>query len=570
MTKLSKWCAVLAASCLTVFWACKKTEIQEFTTTDTNIVGYLRAHPDQFSDFQRVLDRTGISPYLNAYGAYTLFAPTNEAVQSYLAEKGIKSMEELDSAQLINLVKLHLIRDTLPTTRFTDGKMGMPTMQGQYLLTRANNTGQTELNRRARITQSNILTGNGYIHVIDKVLLPAQKTLAQLIEENPDYTILTEALKATGLYNSLNSTNNPDTTKRWLTVLAVSDAVLRSQNIHSYADIQRRFHGTDTAGPKQDSAYMYVAYHILNDMKYVADVASAPSHNTLAYQNVVTTIVDSAQRLLLNDAVFNNVHEEGVVLHRATSDNVATNGVLHTLQGDISIKKRDPFAVFFDVADQPEIRKNVGVFRKASKSVSFNPGQLRDVAWQQGTITYQVEGANSSNYHYWDDFLRFGLRTSSAVNNWIEFTTPLLVAGQYKVWICYRRDAHGAYTQVSFDGNPLSRIVNLNAYIFSSTASDPVQEAQGFKRYSFGLVTGINADGTYKISQPNSATAQPAQLAGIINVKTTDRHKIKLQAIKDFGSGGAGVNLDMIQFIPVDQDQQYPRFGRDGSQIDHK
>lgn len=108
-------------------------------------------------------------------------------------------------------------------------------------------------------------------------------------------------------------------------------------------------------------------------------------------------------------------------------------------------------------------------------------------------------------------------------------------------------------TQTSFDGVPLSRILDLTQFYIGGT--DAVAESQGFKRYTYNYLNPLAVP----------PTTQVAQLAGIVNVTTTDRHKIRLTSIKDAGTGGNAFNLDMIQFIPVDMDQQYPRFGRDGS-----
>jgi len=54
-------------------------------------------------------------------------------------------------------------------------------------------------------------------------------------------------------------------------------------------------------------------------------------------------------------------------------------------------------------------------------------------------------------------------------------------------------------------------------------------------------------------------------LAGTVNITTTDRHWIRLTMV---GGAEASSNtwLDMIHFIPENDDQNYPRFspGKDG------
>jgi hypothetical protein len=53
--------------------------------------------------------------------------------------------------------------------------------------------------------------------------------------------------------------------------------------------------------------------------------------------------------------------------------------------------------------------------------------------------------------------------------------------------------------------------------------------------------------------------AMVGRLAGTVDIQTTDRHWIRITAV---GGGTAQNNttIDMIHIIPVDADQNYPRF----------
>ena len=46
---------------------CRKIKIDESTTDDVNIVGYLDKNLDSFSLFRQILDKTGNAAFLNAY-----------------------------------------------------------------------------------------------------------------------------------------------------------------------------------------------------------------------------------------------------------------------------------------------------------------------------------------------------------------------------------------------------------------------------------------------------------------------------------------------------------------------
>jgi hypothetical protein len=347
--------------------------------------------------------------------------------------------------------------------------------------------------------------------------------------------------------------NNPDTARRWRSLLAESDSVLNVNGITSYAALKAKYNNTGNPLNPNDSLNLYVAYHILPGIKYIADIVGQQSHLTMAPLEVVTVSLDG-QKVLLNEAEFNGVLEQGVPINRSRSDNSCNNGVLHELNGGISLKVRSPFRVDFDLAAQPEIMKLTSLYRKAGKSQAFSYGQLVDVTWQNTNlqaVNYYAEAATGTNNYWWDDGFGMNLRFgNAAANNWVEFKTPLLVKGRYNVWIMYRRANMGAFTQVSFDGVPTGRIVDFTQSLPSTSATDAALISQGFKRYAW--------------NNPNSNNV--SQFAGTINVTTTDRHFIRLQAVRDNGSGAAqGVTLDFIQFVPITMDPTRPWYKKDGS-----
>jgi uncharacterized surface protein with fasciclin (FAS1) repeats len=468
-----------------------------------------------------------------------------------LKEIGKTSVDDVDVTVLRDLLRLHIISDTVRSTSFTDGKLYAPTMQGQFLTTGVvPDNGATIINRQALALQLNMLTGNGYVHTVDHVLQPATLTLSKQIEGNTKYSFITQALKETGWYDSLNTIITTDTTRRWRTFLLESDSVLKVAGFPTYASFKAKYSNTGNPKLATDSLNLYIAYHMLYDIKYIADIVSFTSHNTYAPQQVITQLLDG-QNVLLNQATFNNVFEKGILMNRASSDIPATNGVLHNLNGQLLLKKRDPFRVDFDIAAQPEIIKLTSIYRKVGKSQTFALGQLKDVTWQNvnSTPQYSTEAATTGNFYWWDDHFDFNMRFGNpAANNWIEFKTPLIVKGKYKVWVCFRRASVGQYIQLSFDGTPTSKLIDLTTALNGALAGAAL-EATGYKRY-----TVVTTSNNY------------AMFAGIVDVATTDRHLLRFTCVKDQGSGAANTStVDFVQFIPVDADQQRPLFGRDGT-----
>jgi len=559
---------------ITLLFSCKRQEITLSTTTDVNITGYFEQHRDQFSEFEKILERSGTASFLGAYGKYTVFAPTNAAVKVYLESIGKSSLDQVDPALLKDLVRFHTINDTVSTAFFKDGKLQQLTMYGQYLLTGAaftNGVTRYTINRQASITEANIRTGNGIIHVLDKVLTPASKTLAQMIESDPKYSIFSEALKATKFYDSLNvlpANQTADTTKRFLTLIAETDDVFRQAGISSFEQLKQRYSKTGNPTSHTDSLWLFVAYRISPGARYLADIVTASSHPTLAPQEIITSKL-SGQAVLINDDEFNGVREPGYEVNRAGSDNTAQNGVLHTVNKSYAIKIRQPTPLYWDVADQPELMKLTSFRRAGSESVSIGTktSLLSGVVFGNSSATqdntYNVDGAAPSNAYANNDVLSLSFGGTSARQQWMEFTTPMIIKGRYKVWICYRQNGSGANIQAIMDfGTPQEQVMpNIASWATYLTGigvaladvnSDNLLEAQGYKRYAANYsLTGGNHVG---------------RLMGTVNITTTDKHTIRLNRVGG-RDGSRTTTLDMIQFIPVEMDQQYPRFYRDGTRM---
>jgi uncharacterized surface protein with fasciclin (FAS1) repeats len=557
MKRYKKLLLLPVISALLITWmnGCKKLEIVETTTSDLNIYGYLVKNPDRFSELVAIIDKIGYDGFMNAYGTYTFFAPTNDAVQKYLQENGKSSIDQFTDQDLKDIMNLHLINDTINTKSFKDGKLPQVTLYGQYLLTGVvykEGSSYYTINRTALVTQSNISTGNGNIHVLDHVLKPAKLTLWETIKQNPEYSIFAQAVQETRFDKLLNTNQNPDTTLRWLTLIAESNKILRdSAKIFSYQQLKDKYCKTGDPANPSDSLYLYVAYHLLSSAKYLADIVTAPSHPTLAPLEVVTSKLED-QTVLLNDINFNGVHERGIQLERATSDIAATNGVLHNALNHFAIKVRKPVPVYWDVADFPEIRKLPAYFRK--QTYVFQPGSIQDIKWEKFGITYIYNTAANFPIYY-NDCLQIPLGTAAARNLWVELRTPLLVKGTYKMWICYRQQGQSPNSTnnpilVFFDGEVMPRTIDCSSPTNGTvpTGTEAEREALGWKLYT-----------------PATNNYMAGRLVGTVTVKTTDRHVVRMQGT----TGGQNLNnFDMIHFIPIDAPSQTrPVFARDGSVI---
>ena len=542
---------VVAGFTVMMAGGCKKQDLKLTTTNDVNIMGYIEKYPDSFSLWKQILDRTETSNFLNAFGAYTAFVPTNSGVTAWLSAIGAPGVDAVDLNLLKDIVKFHLINDTISTSAFKDGKLPSPTMHGQFLITGAKNESSVtsySINRQSLVTQSNIRVGNGYIHVIDHVLEPAKETIARLLEANPDFSIFVDALKETGYYTLLNTVET-DSSKRWKTVVAETNRALADSGITSFIKLKEKF-GKTSPTDTVDHLKLYVAYHIINGIQFLGDIINSPSHLTLQPQEVISTKLINNE-VVINEDVFNGVLEKGVLLVRSKSDYAATNGVWHTANAHFAAKVRKPTAVYWDLSSFPEIMKQPAYYKKQAFTFSKSSQEdrpIQDIDWHykgENYVRYEYSTSSSlSNFAFNNDILTIPLGAPANNNRaqWVELTTPPIIKGRYKVWICYR-NRNAVTLNVLVDNELMQRQVNLGQGYPGGT--DDELESLGWKKYTTG--------GSFA-----------GRCVGSVDIRTTERHKLRFEAVS---GSNAALHFDMVHFIPIDQVQYLPRFAPDGTEV---
>lgn len=532
---------------------CSSEKFKESTDETLNITEFLRVN-DEYSLFLEILDVTGYAAFMNTYGTYTLFLPTNEAITQLLNDQGVSSVKDVPLEYLQELAKLHILPETVNTTSFNDGKIASPSLQGQFLITGAafiDGASSITVNKDARIINSNIVVGNGIIHVLDKALLVANKTLAKTIEEDPSLSLFTEALKITGWFDKLDEplTYDADSISNHLTVIAEKNEVFQEAGFNTIDDLKSRYSHLEDPLNVEDSLNLFVAYRIVPGLNYLADLATTPATLTKAPLEVLTfkLVADS---LLINEQTFNGILEKGFEINRDQSDVTSSNGVLHFVKENFFIKKRFPSPVYFDLGDQPEVRQLSSIFRKPGNRASFLNSELSEVYWADSqSLIYRAPSIGDGAYldRAWHGDIIELTRFRNGYLDPLTFDTPVIIKGQYKVWVSYRQNGRSsAAVRVSVNDVPLSRMINFTEY-GNTSLPERVLESQGYKRHIEPFTNRFNC-----------------RLAGIINIPTTGRHKLTFEAVQDSRNGETWI--DVVEFRPVDMDQLYPKFesGGDG------
>ena len=162
----------------------------------------------RFSVLAEALAAADLTETLSGSGPFTVFAPTDDAFGALLTELGVTKGQLLaDKALLTAVLTYHVLPDRVLRSQVAPGK-AVTTVQGDVFKIDASASGLVITdgrNRTATITSTDQLASNGVIHVIDKVLLPADRNIVQTAQANPDFSILVEAVVAAGLVDVLSA-----------------------------------------------------------------------------------------------------------------------------------------------------------------------------------------------------------------------------------------------------------------------------------------------------------------------------------------------------------------------------
>ncbi|XP_013217053.2 stabilin-1 isoform X1 [Ictidomys tridecemlineatus] len=135
-------------------------------------IGQILASTEAFSRFEIILENCGLPSILDGPGPFTVFVPSNEAVDSlrdgrliYLFTAGLSKLQEL--------VKYHIYNHGQLTVEKLISKGRVLTMANQVLNVNISEEGRILLGPKGvPLRRVDVLASNGVIHVLEGILLP--------------------------------------------------------------------------------------------------------------------------------------------------------------------------------------------------------------------------------------------------------------------------------------------------------------------------------------------------------------------------------------------------------------
>lgn len=272
----------LAALGVASFTSCSE-EIDDsnlYTFTGQTVIDYLRSD-STLSDIAKISDRAGMSDRLSAYGTYTCFAPTNEALKVYIDSlyndkksdnhNGLYAGEVPADSVMNRLWKSEkcdsLCKDIIESHVTGQKKTTNDFLTGADITMMLGNThtpkrvkGEITMDGTTHFIKTDQEVENGIVHVIDRLFYRSTNYLIDEMDAMGCYGLWVEALRKTGIDKILQENirtkgiswfniepenqypyaDYPTKCKVGFTIFAEPDEVLKKEGINTFADLVAR------------------------------------------------------------------------------------------------------------------------------------------------------------------------------------------------------------------------------------------------------------------------------------------------------------------------------------------
>jgi len=137
-------------------------------------------------------------------GSLTIFAPSDAAFNR--VDPATIQALEADPTALSNLLQYHVVQSKVMSTDIQN-EMKAASLAGDKIRLNVYTHNNVVTAQGAAVTQADVLCDNGVIHFVDHVMMPATKTVVQIVADDPELSTLLTAMTAAGIANEFQAEN---------------------------------------------------------------------------------------------------------------------------------------------------------------------------------------------------------------------------------------------------------------------------------------------------------------------------------------------------------------------------
>jgi len=388
-------------------------------STDLVITDYVYSQEEDFAEFGIALEYTGIENLLRVRGPFTLFLPTDAAMQDYYSSKGVAGAQDIELETMKDFVYNHILQGEISAGAIGLGTLPYQNGLGDFI---ASDFAGIEilLNKEAIIIDRDIPTSNGYVHHIDHVLEPVNKTVIDVLRDLGGFNIFIEGLELTGIADTLEIIEFPfgqTTARTRFTILAVPDSVYSKEGITTIDALIEAYTEEDNYTSSDNEFNQYIDYHCVSGTYYFSDFN--PDDNiyyTLSGNNYLSIDVEDDFKINKSDTSYIGFNYE-------LSNYPAKNGAVHTVNTILPNTETELREIVHQVTDYFDLKQGA-YFGQYYERFYDGQNTFEGIKWEAEFLQYYYK----INHNLWDD---------DALNLnghfWIEITTPKIRAGNYTI-----------------------------------------------------------------------------------------------------------------------------------------
>ncbi|MHA6247095.1 fasciclin domain-containing protein [Pontibacter sp. CAU 1760] len=146
-------------------------------TEQYSIMDLARKSPN-LTTFVKLIEQANLVEDINRLNEATLFAPTNEAFAKIDRSKLEMLVMPENQAKLMQVIQAHVLPSKVSSMQFNTSQR-IQVSENRYIPISSTLNGTNVMIGNANIVQNNIEGSNGFIHVVDAVIMPDQVAVEQ-------------------------------------------------------------------------------------------------------------------------------------------------------------------------------------------------------------------------------------------------------------------------------------------------------------------------------------------------------------------------------------------------------
>ncbi len=450
------------------------------------IYDYVAGDEEHYSSFLSILETGGIDKTLSVYNpdglGYTLFLPDNDAIDQFIQDnEQFSSLDALlsDQAYVSAFSRFHVVNMAINADDFPFGALPEYTLSKDKLTVSfvvEEDTSYYMINNQAPVSEPNIETSNGWVHVVTAALKPVTSTTYNWLEIHDGFSIFMEAAEVTGFSEILDlNAKDEEETEKPFTLFLEHDSVYQKRGIEDFSDLVERVSPGDSDYTSLvNPLYNFVGYHLVSESRFMDDFVDV-STNYSTYSDIPLNVNGNGLDILINagkmvfDTIIHGVDTtiiDYIKFYYDESNVLTQSGALHFIDQvleQVKPSRQIQTFEFFEESLFSEYREEPGEYLIEDQEA------LEYITWEGADLIYVKEA--DEDYPTWsNDYI------SLNGDFRVTYQIPKIVQGNYTVFMRAENfSAQNALVEVYIDGKKLGSLVDLTS---GGTANNPYSQIE--------------------------------------------------------------------------------------------